>query len=177
MIEKVKLLALQCGFSQVGELDVDTIRVREEVRAACAQNKCKAYNSNWSCPPACGTLEECESKIRRYKKGILVQTTGILEDSLDYETMEQTGKHHGKNLAQFAQDIRNLYPSCMVIGAGSCGNCETCTYPTAPCRFPSRMISSMEALGMVVSDVCKDNHLPYYYGPNTLTYTGCVLLE
>jgi hypothetical protein len=35
----------------------------------------------------------------------------------------------------------------------------------------------MEALGMIVSDVCKDNNLPYYYGPNTLTYVGCVLIE
>ena len=30
---------------------------------------------------------------------------------------------------------------------------------------------------MLVSDVCKDNKLPYYYGTNTLTYTACVLFE
>ena len=30
---------------------------------------------------------------------------------------------------------------------------------------------------MIVSDVCKNNGLKYYYGPGTLTYTGCVLLE
>jgi hypothetical protein len=34
----------------------------------------------------------------------------------------------------------------------------------------------MEAMGMVVSDVCRANNLPYYYGPNTLTYVGCVLV-
>jgi predicted metal-binding protein len=56
-------------------------------------------------------------------------------------------------------------------------HCKTCTYPDAPCRFPEKMSASMEALGMVVSDVCKDNNLPYYYGAGTLTFVGCVLLE
>jgi hypothetical protein len=35
----------------------------------------------------------------------------------------------------------------------------------------------MEGYGMVVSDVCRDNALPYYYGPNTITYTACALLD
>jgi predicted metal-binding protein len=173
----IEQLALACGFTHSAELDVDTIAVREEVRAACAVNKCKAYNSNWSCPPACGTLAECEAVIRKFKKGFLLQTTGILEDSLDYESMEQTGKTHGKHLAEFAKKIKVLYPECLVIGAGACRKCEKCAYPDAPCRFPDDMIHSMEALGMIVSDVCKDNNLPYYYGKNTLTFTGCVLLE
>ena len=34
-----------------------------------------------------------------------------------------------------------------------------------------------EAYGMVVSEVCKKNDIPYYYGPGTLTYVGCVLVE
>jgi hypothetical protein len=33
----------------------------------------------------------------------------------------------------------------------------------------------MEAYGMVVSDVCRDSGIPYYYGSGTLTYVGCVL--
>jgi predicted metal-binding protein len=63
------------------------------------------------------------------------------------------------------------------MGAGACGRCEHCTFPDKPCRFPDKMTASMEAYGIVVSDVCQSNNLPYYYGNNTLTYTGCVLLE
>jgi predicted metal-binding protein len=63
-----------------------------------------------------------------------------------------------------------------VMGAGPCKRCRECTYPHEPCRYPKQMTISMEAMGMLVSEVCKDNHLPYYYGPNTLTYVGCVLL-
>ncbi|GHV74824.1 hypothetical protein AGMMS49940_21260 [Spirochaetia bacterium] len=162
-------------------LDVSTIRVRPEVRDACTADTCKAYNKTWSCPPGCGTLAECETKIRNYKTGILLQTTGKLEDSLDYEMMEQTGMEHGTNLDEFTKEIKKLYPSWgkqpLVIGAGACTRCVNCTYPGSPCRFPNDMRISMEALGMVISEVCKDNNLPYYYGPNTLTYTGCILFE
>ncbi|AEF83706.1 conserved hypothetical protein [Treponema primitia ZAS-2] len=176
-LEKIKEIALDCGFSHTGILNVDTIKVRTEVRDACAVNKCGIYNKKWSCPPGCGTLDECEARIRKFKWGILVQTTGILEDSLDYETMEQTGKDHGQHMQAFAEKIRKLYPSSMVMGSGGCRICETCAFPDEPCRFPQEMNSSMEAYGLLVSDVCQDNKLPYYYGNGTLTYTGCVLLE
>jgi hypothetical protein len=35
----------------------------------------------------------------------------------------------------------------------------------------------MEAYGMVVNEVCRDSGLPYYYGPETLTFVGCVLFN
>jgi predicted metal-binding protein len=176
-LEQVTDLALNCGFSHAGPIDADTIRLRTEVRDACAVNKCGAYNTKWSCPPGCGTLEECEVRIRKYKKGILVQTTGILEDPLDYDTMTQTGKDHADHLEAFTEAIKKIYPDSMIMGSGGCKRCEKCTFPDKPCRFPDKMTASMEAYGMVVSDVCKDNNLLYYYGQNTLTYTGCVLLE
>jgi predicted metal-binding protein len=176
-LERVKELAVKSGFTRVGDLRVDTIRVREEVRAACADNVCRAYGSNWSCPPACGSLAECEARIRGYKTGLILQTTGLLEDSLDYESMTRIAGEHEDHCAAFAEAVKALCPSSLLLGAGACKRCKTCTYPDAPCRFPDRMITSMEAMGMVVSDVCKDNHLPYYYGPNTITYVGCALLR
>jgi predicted metal-binding protein len=122
-------------------------------------------------------LEEGEARIRNYRRGLILQTTGALEDSLDYEAMEQIGGDHGKHLDALQDRLGIRYPRCLVLGAGPCRRCETCTYPHAPCRFPEQMRFSMEAMGMLVSEVCKDNKLPYYYGPNTLTYVGCVLLD
>ena len=75
---------------------------------------------------------------------------------------------------QFSDKIHELFPDAMVIGDGQC---KICTYPDDPCRFPDKKSSSMEALGMVVSEVCADNGISYYYGPGTLTYVGCVLIE
>ena len=73
--------------------------------------------------------------------------------------------------------LRRDYPELMAIGAGTCTRCKQCSYPDAPCRFPNLMTSSMEALGMLVLEVCKNNDLTYYYGPNTIAYTSCFLLK
>ena len=35
----------------------------------------------------------------------------------------------------------------------------------------------MEAYGLLVSQVCKDNDLGYYYGKDTVTYTGLMLVK
>jgi predicted metal-binding protein len=175
IIEKAKKLAEGCGFSHVGELRGSTVRVMEEVRAAC--EKCNVYGKNWACPPACGTLSECEARIRPYKSGLILQTTGILEDSFDWETIEKTAKDHDKNMRLFGEKAKEQYPASLLLGANSCKQCETCTYPDAPCRFPERVYYSMEAFGILVSGICKDNGLPYYYGPNTLTYVGVIFIE
>ena len=90
-LEYWKEKAASCGFTHVGELDVDTIELRQEARDACAENKCHSYGKNWSCPPGCGTLEECDARIRKYKKGVLVQTTGEV-DSLDFESFMELGR-------------------------------------------------------------------------------------
>ena len=58
--EALNRLALDCGFSQTGELDPKTIVLYPEVRGQCEANRCRAYGKNRVCPPACGTLEECE---------------------------------------------------------------------------------------------------------------------
>ena len=174
---EIEELAFSCGFSHAGKLYTDTILVRKEVRDSCAENKCKAYGTNWSCPPACGELSECEARIREYKHGLILQTTGNIEDSFDFEEMANLEKVHSKSLKKFSVEIKKRYPNSLVIGAGACTTCKECTYPDEPCRFPEQMMSSMEALGMVVSDVCKANNIPYYYGPGTLTYVGCVLVE
>jgi predicted metal-binding protein len=176
-VEEVKKLASGCGFSHVGNLAVDTIQMRTEVRAACEENKCGQYGKSWACPPACGTLDECGEMVRNYNRGVILQTTGELEDEFDGEGTMESAMRHGKHMDEFAEQVRALYPSALLIGAGGCRRCEKCTYPGKPCRFPEKRMSSMEALGMVVSDVCRANDLAYYYGKNTITYTSCVLLD
>ena len=71
-------------------------------------------------------------------------------------------------------EARNI--PCLLYGAGGCTLCTTCTYPDAPCRFPEKATSSMEGYGMVVSEVCSANNMPYYYGPCTITYVACCML-
>lgn len=173
---KITELAKAQGFSQAALLDCRTIELKPEVRQMCEANTCHMYGKCWSCPPGCGSLETCREKIAGYRYGILVQTTGQLEDDLDGETMMETEALHKEHFYAFERVLRKQYPDMLAIGAGCCTKCAECTYPDEPCRFPKEAFSSMEAYGMVVTQICQANGLAYYYGPCTITYTSCYLL-
>lgn len=170
---------LQAGFTHVVPLNCQTIKLLPEVRQMCEKNTCGKYNQNWCCPPGCGTLAECEEKLCGYSQGILVQTVGELEDSLDGEGMMEAERVHKEHFQLLEETLRKNCPDLdfLPIGAGCCTRCKTCTYPDAPCRFPDQSFASMEAYGMLVTQVCEDNHLPYYYGPNSIAYTSCFLMK
>ena len=174
-MEDLIQIGLDCGFTEAVPLDPKTLVLRQEVRDMCAVNKCGAYNSNWTCPPACGTLEEMGEKIAKYSRGVLLQTTGRMEDEYDIEVMMEAPKKHRENFKKFVEKLRELYPDSMPMGAGGCRNCQKCTYPDAPCRFPEKATVSMEGCGLVVTEVCQSAGVPYYYGPNTITYCACAL--
>ena len=164
-------------FSHVGMLDVDTIVVHPELRDYCSTDRCQHYDKKWTCPPGCGTVEECEVLMRKYHRGLILQTTGDFPDSLDYEQMGAIAKAHKENIVGFVKIFRDMYPGGLVVADLPCENCKECTYPDAPCRFPDKIAYSMSAMGMVVSDVCRDNNINYYYGPGTLTYVSLVLTD
>lgn len=170
-------LGLKAGFTHVVPLDCGTLRLLPEVRQMCEKNTCGMYGKNWCCPPGCGSLEDCEDKIRLYSEGILVQTVGDLEDPLDGEGMMEAERLHKEHFMSLEQVLRAHCPRLLPIGAGTCTRCSSCTYPEAPCRFPDQSFASMEAYGMLVTQICQDNHISYYYGPNTIAYTSCFLLK
>ena len=174
--EQLSQMAAQSGFSAWSPLDVTTIQLKTEVRDMCAANSCGQYGKRWSCPPGCGTLDECETRLRDYTHGILVQTYGDIEDGFDFEAMMEIEAEHKEHFLEMYDALREAGSQVLAIGTGCCTQCAKCTYPEEPCRFPNQMISSMEAYGMVVLEVCKANGLQYYYGSDKMAYTSCFLL-
>jgi predicted metal-binding protein len=177
MMEKLITKALEVGFDAAGALDCSTIILRPDVRAACEENKCRRHGKSWSCPPGCGSLDECAARIHRYAIGLIVQTVGKLEDEFDGEGMMETAQRHAQCFSRFAKELRKDYPDMLPIGTESCSDCDLCTYPDAPCRDPYGASAPMEAYGMMVKDVCQANGMEYYHGKGTLTFTACFLLE
>ena len=166
--------ALSLGFSHVASLDTATLISRRDVRDMCAADKCGAYGKNHTCPPFCGTLEECEDRMRSFSRGILLQTVGTTEKAIDTKAYRRTEASHLANFHRFCDVIRSEYPHALCLGSGGCRICEKCAWPQ-DCRFPEKACASMEAYGLFVTDVCKENGLAYHHGERTITYTACVL--
>lgn len=168
-------LAKEYGFETTAPLNVATLTARDEVRDMCAANTCRAYGSNWSCPPACGTIAQCAEKMGKFTRGVLVQTIGELEDSWDFEGIQDAAQKHSARFREIALRLWKEDVTVLPLTAGACPICEQCAYPE-PCRFPDKAISSMEAYGLLVNQVCTDNGVPYNYGSERIAYSGCLLL-
>lgn len=172
-------LAKECGFTCAAAVDPAKLVFRPEVREMCAAGRCGSYGKNWCCPPACPSLEEMARRMTHYGTGVLVETVAQLEDDFDYETMVAAEKAHKESMDRLTEELRRRVGGDMVLpmGAGTCTRCRQCTYPDAPCRFPEKQIVSMEAYGLLVSQVCESTDIPYYHGKGTMAYVSCVFLR
>ncbi len=166
--------ALSAGFTHALPLDPALLEAREDVRDMCAQDKCRAYGKNWTCPPHCGSLSDCQERMHGHHRGILLQTVGQLRKPIDSRGYRDTERRHLESFGQFCQAIRRQYPHALCLGSGGCRVCKVCAWPE-PCRFPEKALSSMEGYGLFVTQVCRDCGAEYHHGEKTVTYTACVL--
>lgn len=175
--EEALALASEIGFTHSGIFLSEGLRFRQEVRDMCRADKCAKFGRQWTCPPACGSLEEISERAKQYSWGVLLQTTAYMEDAFDGETMMEAMEQQAERVVEYFRVVmQERKEDCLPMGSGGCPvNCTHCTYPDAPCRHPDKAFPSMEAYGLIVSDTCKLADLPYYYGKDTITFTACVL--
>ena len=173
-MERLLTLAEKAGFSQWGCLDMTALEVRKEVRDMCASDRCHIYGKNWSCPPYCGTLEECTQQLKAFHQGILVQTVGKTQKRIDTKAYRRIEEEHLERFRQLTGKVKKECPKALCLGSGGCRICPECAWPET-CRFPEKALSSMEAYGLFVSQICAANGIAYHHGDCTVTYTSCIL--
>ena len=173
----IEKLAEEQGFDCMGTCSAKDLMARDEVRSMCAANTCQMFEHSWACPPACGAIEDFQKLINGYEHCLVVQTVAQMEDDFDVETLEEAGDLQKKRVLDLVEaiDAAGLSAETEVLSAGTCTLCKTCSYPDEPCRFPAKRLVSMEAAGLVVSEVCTLANIPYNHGPQTIAYSGCVL--
>lgn len=173
----IEQLASEQGFECMGACDAKQLVARQEVRAMCAADACQTYDRSWACPPACGAIEDFERQMHEFDTCLVVQTVAQMEDDFDIETMQEAGDLQKRRVLDLVEAIEKagLSAETMTLTAGTCTLCPECTYPDRPCRFPDKRLVSMEAAGLVVSEVCTLADIPYNHGPLTIAYSGCVL--
>ncbi len=164
------------GAARAAAVRTEEIPFSADFRAACVQNACGYYNRCWTCPPDAGEIDALIARVRSFRHAIVYQTISTLEDSYDIEGMHAASLTHNRLTQQIQTKWCDRTEKSMVLGAGACGVCETCTKPEGlPCRFPDRAITSLEACGVDVSSLARVCALPYINGQNTVTYFGMLL--
>jgi len=172
-------LANNSGITHSRLVSTADLKTHKAVRDACAQNSCGKFGTCWTCPPGVGDVNDLEERLHSFKVGLLVQNVTSIEDSWDFEGMFAASATHNTSVRTLWDKLREELPECEILplGAGSCDQCEKCTYPDAPCRFPDQAMSSVEGYGIDVRALVESCGLQYINGQNTVSYVGLLLIR
>ena len=101
-----------------------------------------------------------------------------MKSSFDFKGMMSGAGDFNTRLLVMKEDIGKQCSQLKfkILGAGECSICEKCTYVDGvPCRRPDDALVSLEACGIDVIKLMKDNGLKYNNGKNTVTYIGGIM--
>lgn len=168
-------LAPRCGCTEWGLIQTKDLRFYPEIRKICEGNTCRSFGRTWACPPAVGTLEECRNHVLQYENMLLFSQKFDLEDSFDFESMENGLRSFKSTVDRFAEAVRPYVNDVLILSNEGCGRCRICTYPDAPCRFPDKLYPSIEGFGFIVSELARQAGIRYNNGANTVTFFGAIL--
>lgn len=176
MIDLPTLIGRQ--FSQVTTVSADELPFSTEVRKLCEQNSCGKYGKNWVCPPAVESLDYFRKELSRFSLLAIMTEVYPVKDSFDWKGMMAGAKQFKDKLQVLKKELESADKAFdfLILGAGHCDLCEPCNYVKGkPCRYPQDAIFSLEACGIDVMRLLKDNGLKYYHGKGTVTYVGGLL--
>jgi predicted metal-binding protein len=171
-------MALLLGAGGAGVVFASDIEFSEEFRELCEQNYCGKFGTNWMCPPAVDSFEDCKARIRNLDGGVVFQTIYKLEDSFDVEGMVKAAEVHEVVFRKILGHIKSdsKYPDVLALNVGDCKACKKCTYTDGePCRFPDKAVASVEAYCIDVNALLTSCGLAYNNGPDTVSYVGLFL--
>lgn len=173
--EQLESAAQKSGFYETGFLRTEDIMTYQEIRDICATDVCRNYGKSWACPPAVGTVAECEDRIKKYGTFMLFSAKYDIEDSFDFEGMKTALFDFKKLVDEFNSKINPVLSDYLLLSNEGCGRCEKCTYPEKECRFPELLYPSLEGYGLNVSKLSKAAGVKYINGSNTVTYFGALV--
>lgn len=158
-------------------LDADRIQVRERVRTICKE-ECERFGTTWACPPAVGTLLECEKRIHSYEKAIFFSSVAEVSDLMNMEEMLSTRHEHEALTEEVASFLKKEGFDIFILSTESCDICDKCSYLEGkPCRHPEKMHPCLESHGVVASEIVEEKQMEYNLGGNTILWFSMILFR
>ena len=135
-------------------LDTKDITIQERVRTIC-QEECERYDSTWACPPAVGTLQECEKKIKSYPQAVFFSSVAEVSDIMNMEEMLSTRRAHEDLTTEVGKYLNKEGYETYILSTESC----------------------LESHGVVVNEIVERESMEYNLGGNTILWFSMVLFR
>ena len=170
-------LVLAQGAGRAAVLSQKDILFDTMFRDICKSNGCGNYGKCHMCPPDGGEIGELIEKARAFSNAVMYQAVYAIEDSFDFEGMQEAGKAFNLCSRRIHAKAGELFPNPFLhLAAGGCRTCEACARrDNLPCRSPGNALASLESYGVDVYRTSSRAGLKYTNGANTVTYFGMLL--
>ena len=167
--------ALNMGFNKAKIINNKKIIFKEEYRKYCEENICGQYDSNYSCPPKCGTPSEMKEQILLYKKSIILQSKHEIVSFKDKEKLDLIKKHHNQWMLNFKKELQKYNIKGLLAGASNCTICKECEIVNKnECYFPLLKFSCLSAYCIDVKSLADLCEMEYEYKDGILYLFGLI---
>ena len=148
----------------------DQLEFSQRIRWIC-EHECPMYGKTWACPPAVGSVKECEGKCRKFQNCLMISTITEVNDISDIEETLATRPEHESLTNQVRDLMRKQGVEPFVLSTEACTHCDRCAYLDGqPCRFPEKMHPCVESHGINIIPTLEENGLEFHYGANIVTW-------
>lgn len=156
-------------------LSPDQVPVNPDFRKYCEENVCGKYDTNYSCPPYCGTAEEMHQKILSEEKVLIVQKLHKINGYEDKTAIEQAKKAHNDMIIRLKKRIEEKGFSAFCSGYSGCTLCSPCKRKEGlPCAYPDLRTSCISAYCIDVTELAKRCDFPFDWTPDCLHLFGLI---
>ena len=148
----------------------DELEFADRIRWIC-QHECPMYGQSWACPPAVGSVAECEGRCRSFGSCLLISTITEVSDISDINETLATRPEHEAITNQVGELLRQQGIAPYILSTEACAECDRCAYLDGqPCRFPERMHPCVESHGINILSLLDELGLAFQYGENVVTW-------
>lgn len=173
--EEIEQQLLELPIVQYAWLPAKELTFSEKVREICKE-ECPRYGTSWSCPPAVGTVAECQERCGTYSGAFVFTTIAEVADTANLEETLATRGEHEAVTKQIRKILQTKFDRVLALSADSCEICEKCAYPDGPCRHPEHMVPCIEGYGIVVAEFARKAGIEFMNGAGIVTWFGMVLI-
>lgn len=153
----------------------EEIPVSGKFRRFCEENLCGKYNANYSCPPACGTVEELHDRLLGEENILIVETICEIESYEDKSAINHSKVTHNQAVLRLFDRLRVAGFDGFCAGYNGCPLCSPCKQETGePCTFPDRRISCVSAYCVDVAELASRCGLEFAWTPGRLHLFGMI---
>ena len=167
-------LAEEMGF-HAAMISAKEIPVDGSFRKFCEDNLCGKYNANYSCPPACGTVEEVHARLFAADRALVLQSIHEIGSYENKEAILTSKKNLNIAILKLTDSLRAKGLNCFCLGYGGCPLCNPCKQAAGEsCVFPEKRISCMSAYCIDVGKLAGKCGLEFAWVPEKLFLFGMI---